>query len=160
MIYLGVDPGANGGIAAVYPDQGSMKLLNLKSATERDVFSFLLDAAPPGRSYCVLEKPAGAPGQRNLSGLTKLHDSVGFLRGLLVARGVPFDFISPQSWQRVYGLLRKDKAETDTAKKNRHKQAAERLFPEVKVTHAVADALLLADFCRRTYAARYGQQSA
>jgi hypothetical protein len=41
------------------------------------------------------------------------------------------------------------KGETRTAKKNRHKDLAQRLFPKVKVTHAIADALLLAEWLRR-----------
>jgi hypothetical protein len=45
------------------------------------------------------------------------------------------------------------KDETSTEKKNRHKAAAVRLFPGVKVTHKVADAILIAEFARRTWTA-------
>ena len=47
-------------------------------------------------------------------------------------------------------MPRRGKGETPAQKKNRHKALAEELFPEVKrVTHANADALLIAEYGRR-----------
>lgn len=154
MWFIGIDPGKTGGVAAVSSDGNLLPvLLKLEGATERDVLNWLHDLDLAG-AFAVLEKPGATPGLRNFSALTKLHDSVGFLRGLLVGVGVPFDWVPPGVWQGVFGLKRTDKEESDTAKKNRHKQAAERLFPGVKVTHAIADALLLAEHAKRTWNAR------
>ena len=84
----------------------------------------------------------------------------GRIETALIAAGISHEFYTPQVWQAAFGLKRTDKAESDTAKKNRHKAAAVRLFPGRKIVHWEADAILLADFCRRTQAARYGRESA
>jgi hypothetical protein len=66
----------------------------------------------------------------------------------LIASGVPFEAVTPGKWQKEFGLLAK-KGETKTAKKNRHKARAQELFPDLKITHATADALLIAEYGRR-----------
>ena len=38
-----------------------------------------------------------------------------------------------------------------TEKKNRHKDKAALYFPEIAITHAIADALLISEYCRRTW---------
>jgi hypothetical protein len=55
----------------------------------------------------------------------------------LVASGIPFERVTPAKWQRELGCLTK-------GDKNVTKRKAQELFPDVKVTHANADALLLA----------------
>lgn len=69
-----------------------------------------------------------------------------------LAAGLRVEYVSPQKWQRALGLLSKGRGlgQGDTAKKNRNKAKAQELFPGVKVTHAIADALLLAEYGRRT----------
>ncbi len=78
----------------------------------------------------------------------------GFLRGCLHCLKIPFEEVTPAKWQREFSLLRTDKAETNTAKKNRHKAKAQQLFPDTNVTHAIADALLIAEYGLRVMAAR------
>jgi hypothetical protein len=74
--------------------------------------------------------------------------SYGNFEALLTAAGIPFERVGPAVWQRGFGLI-KHKGETQTQKKNRHKAKAQELFPGVKVTHAVADCLLIAEWGRR-----------
>ena len=70
--------------------------------------------------------------------------SYGFLRGLLRAFAIPFDRIEPRQWQ--------DAMECRTGgDKNISKAKAQQLWPELKITHAIADALLLAECCRRKF---------
>ena len=82
----------------------------------------------------------------------KFGRSYGNLEAFLIAAEIPFERVVPSVWQREFGLISK-KGETKTAKKNRHKAKAQELFPSVKVTHAVADALLIAEWHRRRLAA-------
>ncbi len=60
----------------------------------------------------------------------------------LVAAGIAFDEVTPQRWQKMLGCRSK-------GDKNVTKRRAQDLFPQVRVTHALADALLLAEYCRR-----------
>jgi len=88
------------------------------------------------------------PGQ-GVTSMFSFGRSYGFLRGCLVALGIPFDDVTPGKWQKALGLTRANKDESITSKKNRHKQRAQQLFPHLKITHAIADATLLCEFGRR-----------
>jgi len=57
---------------------------------------------------------------------------------------VPFDTVTPQTWQKALRCLSR-------GDKNVTKSRAQGLFPNVfKITHANADALLLAHYTRQT----------
>jgi hypothetical protein len=59
-----------------------------------------------------------------------------------MAAGIPYDLVLPVKWQTAMSCRTK-------GDKNVSKARAQQLFPDVKVTHAIADALLIAEFCRR-----------
>jgi Holliday junction resolvasome RuvABC endonuclease subunit len=61
----------------------------------------------------------------------------GHLEMALTAAGIPFERVSPQRWQKALGCLTK-------GDKNVSKRRAQELFPSMKITHATADALLIA----------------
>ena len=60
----------------------------------------------------------------------------------LIAAGIPFETVTPAKWQGAMGCRTK-------GDKNVTKRKAQDLFPGVKVTHAIADALLIAEWGRR-----------
>ena len=66
----------------------------------------------------------------------------GHIEMALTAAGIPFERVSPQKWQKAMGCLTK-------GDKNVSKRRAQELFPHLKVTHATADALLIAAYGRR-----------
>lgn len=146
MIYIGIDPGASGGIAVV--NDSTVIQAVAMPATEADIWKFLTgngQPAPPGVYRAVIEHVWSTPGQ---GGAFKFGKSVGTLLGLLTAAGIPFDQILPRIWQKALGVAY-PKGATDTVKKNMTKRRAQQLFPTLTVTHAIADALLLAEYCRR-----------
>jgi hypothetical protein len=64
----------------------------------------------------------------------------GVLRGILRALEIPIVDVRPQDWQRVNGCMTR-------GNKNISKERAVRVFPQIpKVTHATADALLIANY--------------
>ena len=151
MNYIGIDPGGSGGIAIIgyarsyIADRRGPKIPPLeftthkfKDATERDVW-YMLAGLDPG--FAVIEAVHSSP-QMGVKSSFTFGKSYGFLRGILTASGIPFDEVSPQKWQKAMGCL-------TGGDKNKSKQKAQQLFPHLKVTHAIADALLLAEFCRR-----------
>ena len=79
----------------------------------------------------------------------KFGMSYGGLRMALTAAQIPFESATPQNWQKSLGIGKKGKTETRTSFKNRLKAKAQQLFPNLKVTLATSDALLLAEYCRR-----------
>lgn len=158
MLYIGIDPGVSGGIAIIDQDSHPVSVLSMPD-TEHD--TWLAIKAIDENGEAIIEQlggmPRGEDGKAKQSPTTMLTmgRNYGGLRMALVARGIRFDEVLPVRWQKLFGLI-KHPGETKTAKKNRHKAKAQQLFPAVKVTHAIADALLLAEYLRRT---RYGQAS-
>jgi len=80
----------------------------------------------------------GVRGQR----VTVVED--GMLRGFLIAFQIQFGFVTPAEWQKVMECRTK-------GDKNVTKDAAYRIFPNLKITHAIADALLIAEYARRKH---------
>ena len=95
---------------------------------------------------CMIEAVHSMPGQGVASSF-KFGKNYGFLRGLLVANRVAFDQVSPQRWQKSLSLQKKSKEETKTQHKNNIKGKAQQLYPQLKVTLATADAIMLAVYC-------------
>jgi len=96
---------------------------------------------------------AGEEGNFNrASGHTmfKFGMSYGILKMALVAAGIPFLEVPPQTWQKEFGIKRK-KGEKKHTFKRRIRLLAQKLFPDVKVTACTADALLLTEYGRREY---------
>lgn len=141
-IYFGVDPGVGGGIAVVGDGEQFLgpPRLKLKDATEADVVEWVR-YVNVDQAFAVIEKVASSPQMGVVSSFT-FGRSYGFLRGVLSALGIPYVEVRPQAWQKAMGCLTK-------GDKNVTKAKAQQLYPGEKVTHAVADAMLLATYCRR-----------
>ena len=154
MIYLGIDPGASGGLASIVTEGGATAM----PATERDVWEWIRlwsSVGGKGNAFAVIEKVGGyiAGAAHPGSAMFKFGQSYGGLRMALVAAGIPFDEITPQRWQKEIGIAPRKQTESKGQFKNRLKAKAQQLFPKVKVTLATADALLIAEYARRTHRA-------
>jgi Holliday junction resolvasome RuvABC endonuclease subunit len=68
--------------------------------------------------------------------------SFGFLLGCLAVHRIPFVLVTPQKWQKAMGCM-------SGGDKNKTKAKAQQLYPGERITHATADALLLATYCRQ-----------
>ena len=153
MRVIGIDPGKSGGIAVAIMGESVCYPM---PDTEKDTWELIvslhgghLEQKPD--AYAYIEKVHAMPGQ----GVTSMFNfgmNYGMLRAFLVAAGIPFETVTPQKWQKFFGLIRKDKNETNTQKKNRHKAKAQEIFPDLKITHKVADCLLIAEYGWRTHA--------
>ena len=141
MNFIGIDPGQSGGIATV-TDNGTAECWKMPD-TERDTCDLLASLFLGNISRVMIEAVHSMPKQGVASSF-KFGRSLGFLRGLVIALKFPFEDVSPMKWQKTLGCLTK-------GDKNVSKRKAQELFPELKITHATADALLLAEYGRRTY---------
>jgi hypothetical protein len=145
MRYIGIDPGQSGGLAFITDGLGRGAVVEKMPKTERDVIDLLERWNVEGRTFAVLEHVWSIPGQ---GGAFAFGVNVGTLRTALTAARIPFDQAIPRRWQSALGVAY-DKGATDTEKKNITKRRAQQLFPALDVTHAIADALLIAEYCRR-----------
>ena len=137
MRALGIDPGKGGGIAWVTDDNAMAWKM---PATERDLWD-LLSAMKANVDHCWIEKVHSMPGQ-GVKSMFTFGQHYGMLRAFLIAARIPFEAIPPGTWQRGMSCLTK-------GDKNVSKTRAQELFPSLKITHATADALLIAEWGRR-----------
>ena len=153
-MYLGIDPGSAGGFAAVTENGDCLLWPAAEFPTERDLWEWFQCRRPSliAEVTAVIEKVGGyMPGSAGNIGsaMFKFGQNFGMLRAFLCAAGIPYEEVTPAAWQKALGIPTRKKTETKSQQKNKLKAAAQRLFPQEKVTLATADALLLAEFCRR-----------
>jgi crossover junction endodeoxyribonuclease RuvC len=141
---IGIDPGLSGGIACLEVGDSGVVAQGLKMpGTERDVFDLLHDASVP-EVFAYIEQVNAFPGQGR-SSVFKFGQNYGLLRGCLIALHIPFSTVAAGKWQREMQCLSK-KGMTKTQHKNQLKARAQELYPEIKITLANADALLIATY--------------
>lgn len=142
MIYIGIDPGQSGAMAIL--NEGSTVAIPFKNLTEDDLWTdpfTHLQLDGEGKCFAMIEKVGAMPGQGVVSMFT-FGQHYGMLRAFLCAARVPREMVTPQKWQKYLGCM-------SHGDKNVTKAMAQRLFPSVKITHAIADALLIAEYCKR-----------
>lgn len=141
-IYIGVDPGVGGGIAFITGEGTFVEACRMPE-TEADILHVLGKSEYSTSNRAILERVRSSPQMGVVSAFT-FGCGYGGLRMALHACGIPFDEVTPLKWQNVLGCRTR-------GDKNVTKRRAQELFHGVKVTHAIADALLLAEYGRRAY---------
>ena len=148
-LYVGIDPGKSGGLAAMGPSWQATA--DKMPSTERDAWQWFVDL-PQGDVFACIERVGGyMPGSAGNIGsaMFSFGQNYGMLRAFLVASDIPFEEVSPRTWQKAVGITPRKKEEGKPQFKNRIKSVAQRLFPSVKLTLATCDAILIAEYCRR-----------
>lgn len=144
--YIGIDPGAHGGIA-VLSDDGSVVEVAKMPTTPMDLLDFL--SKYKDDSFCILERVGGMPGNGG-SAMFNFGKGYGHLQMALLALGIPTNDVTPNKWEKSFQLGSSGKY-GKTEWKNRLKAKAQQLFPSLgrKITLATCDALLIAEYGRR-----------
>lgn len=147
-IFIGIDPGASGGYAAIYPD-GECETQKFDGISEFSDWIYDLTRNSDLEKYslqAVVEDVNGFFGKDMPSSTgIKMGMNSGLYQGVLVAHQVPFRLVRPVSWQS--GITGISKA-TGGKRKKALAEICRQRFPKAKVTLATADALLLADWLR------------
>lgn len=143
--YMGADPGLSGAFALINGHDGEALDIIRGDATEHDQ-AFKLDDWNNNNRFqirmCLTEEVHSMPKQ-GIASSFKFGKSYGFMLGLLVANNIPHEFVTPVKWQNEMRCRSK-------GDKNVTKAAAQRIFSgQINITHRNADALLLAECCRR-----------
>ena len=145
-ITIGIDPGANGGIAWI--DYNGKACVEKIPDTLQDLWELLCDitsypkSSIDGRSYkAYIEQVASSP-QMGVVSAFSFGRGYGNLEMALTAAGIPFERVRPQVWQKALNCL-------TGGSKNITKARAQELVPNIKCTHSVSDALLIAEYGRR-----------
>jgi len=139
---MGIDPGWSGGIAII-DNEGKASAKGFTKLTEKDIYEIMYEKADyqfdtHSVKMCYIEKVHAMP-QSGRASMFKFGHNYGFLRGVLTALYIPFTEVSPLKWQTFLGCR-------TGGDKNVTKRRAQQLYPSLKITHAIADALLIATY--------------
>jgi hypothetical protein len=158
-IFIGIDPGKNGGIAVIDENGVVIDLLRMPE-TPMDLLDVLLTykkgdflKEQKQNAVCYLEKVGGMPGQSG-SAMFTFGRSYGQIEMALLASGITTHEVTPQKWQKHFSLsgssITKSSSTEKREHKNRLKAKAQQLFPTLgkKITLANCDALLIAQYGR------------
>lgn len=111
--------------------------------TERDMWDMIRDlTAWKDEPTCAAIEIVHAMPKQGVTSTFTFGKGYGGLRMALIASGIPFREVQPRAWQKELGCL-------TGGDKNVSKRKAQQLFPSLKITHAIADALLIAEWLRR-----------
>jgi len=142
---LGIDPGVKGGAAWLDYEGRVVSILPFAGLSEQEIALGFIYATV---TRCFMEKvgyigkrPGREKGDGGKGSFT-FGRSYGFYRGLIMAQGIEILDVPPAFWQSKMGCL-------TGGDKNVSERKAQELFPQIKVTHGIADALLIAEYGRR-----------
>lgn len=156
MLYIGIDPGAKGGISFVSEKHGNFSMPMSSIDELRDLLlSWKEDF---GIKHAFIEKAQAMP----LQGVCSMFSygyHAGTLEGVFQALFIPFTLVTPKEWQKEMfkGTKVPKKSLLKTAK-SRALEVARRLFPKQKFIatlrckkphDGMIDSMLIAEFCRR-----------
>lgn len=139
---IGIDPGKSGGICIIDREGKIIKVVKTPE-TAKDLFDFLKQNSE--NSYCFLEKVQGRP---KMAGMFEFGRNFGYIEMALLATNIPTLTVIPQKWQKFYSIGNKGEG-TSSEWKNKLKQKAQQLFPDIKITLDVSDAILIAEYGRQ-----------
>ena len=158
-VYIGIDPGKDGAMAILgYRDtpilipfdetEYANQLRRLDPlGSGLGTFGGETDARPSS-VFCVIEHVNAMPGQ-GVTSCFSFGENFGFIQGLLEAFCHPYELVRPAKWKREFSC---------TKDKNTSIEVAKRLFPGVSLRRTerctkdhdgIAEALLMAEYCRR-----------
>ncbi len=158
-VYVGIDPGASGGIVVL---DGDCVAIHKMPETDkrlyeliRDISSFKVDSYVHVMCEKVWGHIGGGEGEKgggasNGSAMFKFGKNYGSICMALVACGLHnTEYVTPQVWQEGVGAIGKRKGEKKQQFKARLKIRAQSLFPNsTGITLGVSDAMLIAWYCR------------
>lgn len=143
MHIIGIDPGANGGIACMH--NGTLIDFLPMPSTRKEVYDVLKKYVDED-VLIVIEKVGVRPGQ-GISSSGKFMKGYGEILGICTALGFVMEEVTPQAWKKVM-LAGTDKSKQASI------QRCENLFPSInlilprcRVPHdGMAEAVLLAAY--------------
>ena len=144
-LIAGIDPGKGGGIAILGGEQPEAHKM---PETVGDLVDLLRSLAVAGVAVAYVERVSTSPQMGVVSAGTFMR-GLGNIEATCQAIGIRLEWVAPGVWQREMKCLTR-------GDKNVSKRRAQELFPTLRITHALADALLIAEYGLRRECARKG----
>lgn len=147
MLLIAIDPGMAGGIA--YEFNGKIYTEKMP-ATPKDVYELLKSLVYRVDGYedvtCYIERVGGYVSGNSGTAAVKFARHVGNLEMALLALNIKYIEVAPSKWMNYFIGRQKYPAsitasQKKTKRKNLIKAKAQALYPEIKVTLAISDAI-------------------
>lgn len=156
-LFVGIDPGKQGGIASVLESNSELLVEYYPMPDKLWQVWATIQGLQDGRTpFIVLEQVHSMPNQSAQSGFT-FGRGVGNLEMAIVASKIAYDEVPPQRWMKALGIPTV-KGSTPTQRKEALRKKCQMLFPDLmlwqetkKLQLSVCDAILIAEYARRTY---------
>ena len=151
-IFIGIDPGKNGGVAVINEMMDGEPVISFRCPkTPNDMALSLMSTIPVGVSYndvLVLIEHVHAMPKNGVVSMFSFGQNLGQWEGILGAFELDVKYAGPRTWMQHYdckpNLERKDR-------KRYLRGIAEKLFPNIKMTFNISDALLIANYNKEIY---------
>tara|TARA_Y100001951_G_C11279449_1_gene264301 strand:+ start:1043 stop:1525 length:483 start_codon:yes stop_codon:yes gene_type:complete len=153
-LYIGVDPGAKGGIAYIYVrpwknESNAIKCpgspTSMADSVRRILHDFTMDGGTLRNTFVGIERVHSMPGQK---GMFKFGTNFGMWLGVFGANNIEPMLITPQTWQTMYRKDGLTAGMEGTERRNKKKSIAQDIFKHLKVTQLTSDALLIANYIK------------
>jgi crossover junction endodeoxyribonuclease RuvC len=97
MIYIGCDPGKNGGLAILQGEEVQT------FRYDRDTYRCVLSDLRGEKAVCCLEHVGVMPKNGSVS-MFHFGENFGWLQGMLEAYEIPYELVRPQKWKKEFSV--------------------------------------------------------
>ena len=147
--YIGIDPGAGGGIAAI-DEEGNIKAYKCPQSSEDMalLFEVLVGDTPPDNVRLLMERVWARP-TNAVRAAFSYGVNYGQWLGVASSHEIKIHTVIPTEWIRWVGC---PKALKSVIRKRWLKEKAQELYPEIKrVTLKTSDAILITRYAKEEY---------
>ncbi len=151
-IFIGIDPGKNGGAAIINEMMDSEPIITFRCPkTPTEMALSLMSTIPVDVSYddvLVLIEHVHAMPKNGVVSMFSFGQNLGHWEGILGAFELNVEYAGPRTWMGHYDC----KPNMDKKERKRYLRGlAEELFPNIKMTFNISDALLIANYNKEIY---------
>jgi crossover junction endodeoxyribonuclease RuvC len=153
MIYVGIDPGKNGGICFLSREGD---IYHISPMPEEKTFAELIKSSAMIISSLCIEESRPYPGQGVVS-MFNYGSHFGLLKGVVIANNIPITLVPPRTWQKHMILPSKHKDPKAKALESANKvfrKTSHYWLPSKrhkKPHDGMIDSALIAEYCRRLH---------
>lgn len=156
ILIIGIDPGKNGGacLIHIYKEIETVNVFRCPG-TPNEMVSELASNIPSkitkANGFAFVEHVHAMPKQGVVSTFS-FGQNLGQWEGALASQDINVEYVGPRKWMDLYntpkGLTRRDR-------KRYLRGEAELIFPNIKMTFNISDAMLIANYGKQVIADRF-----
>ena len=151
-IFMGIDPGKNGGVAVINEIPNHENIVSFRCPKTPTEMAYTLVATIPEnvsyRDVLIIIEHVHAMPKNGVVSMFSFGQNLGQWEGILGAFEFDVTYTGPRTWMQHYdckpGMDKKDR-------KRYLRGIAEKLFPNIKMTFNISDALLIANYNKEMY---------